>query len=80
MKVKQLLKVIDPIGVKVIIWGEDASDALWEGDLFDVPWWIAKLKIDNREDNGLDEPVSFYSYQNEYGAELIKMVIHVIDE
>lgn len=80
MKVKQLLKVIDPIGVKVIIWGEDENDALWEGDLMDVPWWIAKLKIDNREDNGLNEPISFYSYKNEYNVELVKMVIHVIDE
>ena len=78
MKLKKLLKTIDLIITgKTTIWGSDEEIPLWEGeDAFDIPWWIANLKINY---NTEDEPVRFYHYRNEYGVNMLGMVISVIE-
>lgn len=79
MKLKKFLKTIDPVGMgKTTIWGMDEKEPLWKGDsIFDIPWWITDLKIN--DDAGIDAPVSFYHYVNEYGADMIETTISVIE-
>lgn len=84
MKIEKFLRMIDITNIgKVTIWSDESDlEPLWEGgDAFEIPWWIAKLKIGfkDAEDAKYDEPVRTYIYKNEYDVSLIGLVINVIE-
>ena len=60
MKLIDWLKVTDIMGLRVIIWGDSDSAALFEGSFMDIPWYIAEMKLTSPAD--LEEgnrPVSY---------------------
>ena len=79
MKLKDFLEVVDLVDFgKTVVWGDDDVVPLWEGDsIFNIPWWIVDLKLDNKEKN--NEPISMYPYKNEYGVDRISLIINVIE-
>lgn len=80
MKLKKLLKMIDPIG-DIIIWTSDNDEeAVFEGSIMDTPWWLLDLKIGRgKDDEDPNEPPMFLTTRtNEYGTKLPCLVVNLI--
>lgn len=60
MKVIDILKLMDVAGLRVVYYEDDYEDPLWEGSLFDTPYWVADLELDV-EKAEFHEPISFRS-------------------
>ena len=77
MKFKKWLKYIDPVGIDIAIWTDDNKDKpVYEGDIFDIPWYLVDFKIDNTCEN----PIYFYTRVNEHGVTIITATINLIAE
>lgn len=56
MKVLDFLKMFDG-SLPVVVYINDEEAPLWEGRLFDIPWWVADLELNY--DNGYGRPVDY---------------------
>ena len=58
MKLANWLDVTDVIGLKAVVWYEgDDEEPLWQGSLYDIPYWIAKMKLASFNEG--ESPISF---------------------
>ena len=81
MKLKKFLKLIDPIGTYVVIWTPESAEEdkpIYEGDIFDIPWWLMECRI-GRANDDLEEPIHIYTQKNEHDVLIPTIVINVIE-
>lgn len=83
MKVKDLLKVVDPI-IDVDIWtqfDDEESGPSFSGSMLDLPWIYLDFEIGfpKGKDEG-EKPIYICTHTNEHGVELAYMAINVIDK
>ena len=81
MKLKDLLKVVDPI-VDVDIWTQyDEEKPAFSGSMLDIPWVYLNYKIGFPKGKNEDElPVYIATHTNKNGIELPCMIINLIDK
>ncbi len=80
MKLKKFINTVDPVSIdKIDIWGLDSEDPIWAGDFSNIPYWAMELKIGREDKNDPEPPIYFVPFVNEYNANLIKMVVNVIE-
>ena len=72
MKLKKLLKIMDPCTYAYIWEEKDNEEPIFEGYLIDTPWWLAKYIIN--ED--VDEPI-WISNNTEEESHKIALIINV---
>lgn len=80
MKLKKFLKMIDPVGINVVIWTQDSTvedGPEYEGTVFNIPWWLMDCHIGRVDDP--EEPIYMYTKENEYKALIPTIVINVIE-
>lgn len=81
MKLKKFLKLIDSIGINVVVWTQDSTEEdgpAYEGDIFDIPWWLMECRI-GRANDDLEEPIYIYTQKNEHDVLIPTIVINVIE-
>ena len=64
VKVMDFLKMFDGC-LPVIVYVNEEEDPLWDGSLFDMPWWVADLELNFHNENG-SNPVD---YRDSFGEE-----------
>ena len=83
MKLKDLLKVVDPI-VDVDIWtqyDDEESGPSFSGSMLDIPWVYLNYKIGLPKGKEKGElPVYIATHTNKRGVELPCMIINLIDK
>lgn len=50
------LKMFDG-ALPAVVYVNDEESPIWEGKLFDAPWWVAELKLNY--ENGYGRPVDY---------------------
>jgi len=62
-KIKRIidfLKVVDTAGLDAVVWDRDDGETpLWEGHIWDMPWWVAQAELDYEADNDVDKPIEY---------------------
>ena len=67
MKLRKLIKFCDPtFPIKIFANDEDETEPIYEGMIFDIPWWITNLKIPEHMFSG-DEPIHTWYQENPNG-------------
>lgn len=82
MKLGKWLKTVDCM-FDVAIWSQYSreNEPDWEGNAFDIPWTFMDKEIGFIEDQDDGEPpIYFAPYTNEHGANLVKVVINIIEK
>ena len=64
MKIIDFLRMFDGC-LPVIVYVNEEEDPLWEGRLFNTPWWVADLELNYDNENG-SNPVD---YRESFGKE-----------
>ena len=74
MKLKKLIKLFDPLNyIKIFSNTQDEEEPIYEGIIFDIPWWIVELKIPQKLKNG-EEPIHTWWVEKEGHKEGILIV------
>lgn len=74
MKLKKLIKLFDPLNyIRIFSNTEDEEELIYEGTIFDIPWWIVELKIPQKLKNG-EEPIHTWLTEKEGHKEGILIV------
>ena len=70
MKVIDWLKITDVIGEKAVYWvsGDEEFGPLWEGSIYDTPWYIADMELE--DDNKKLEGEKAISYRKDLGEDM----------
>jgi hypothetical protein len=62
-KIKRIidfLEVADLTSLDAAVWSrDDEDDPLWEGPIWNMPWWVAQAKIDYKADNDIGKPIDY---------------------
>jgi hypothetical protein len=62
-KIKRIidfLKVVDATCLDAVVWDRDDEETpLWEGHIWDMPWWVAQAELDYKADNEIDKPIEY---------------------
>lgn len=56
MYLYDFLKMFDR-SLPAAVYLHDEEDPIWQGRLFDTPWWVAELELDY--DNGYGSPIDY---------------------
>jgi len=64
-KVKRIidfLETADTTCLDAVVWCRDDDETpLWQGAIFDMPWWVAQAELDYKVDNGVGKPIEYRS-------------------
>ena len=51
-RIIDFLKIADLTSLDAVVWSkDDDEDPLWEGPIYDMPWWVAQEKLDYNSGN-----------------------------
>ena len=61
MLLKDWIKFVFPF-IDVVIFSQEEEEPIYEGNIFDIPWWIADCELDTS--NEYNEPIEVLNGNN----------------
>ena len=55
-RIIDFLETADVTGLDTIVWSRDDDEhPLWQGAIYDMPWWVARSKLDYKVNKKIDK-------------------------